>query len=32
LVKLGTLQRSLGRESLATEAYERAVAVDPSSW
>src|SRR5690606_9541746 len=32
LVKLGTLQRSLGRETLATEAYERAVAVDPSSW
>ncbi len=32
LVKLGALQRSLGRETLATEAYERAVAVDPGSW
>jgi len=32
LVKLGTLQRSLGRESDAAASYERAAAVDPRSW
>jgi tetratricopeptide (TPR) repeat protein len=32
LVKLGTLQRSLGRDAQGTEAFERAVAIDPTSW
>lgn len=32
LVKLGSLQRSLGREADATASYERAVQVDPRSW
>ena len=32
LVKLGTLQRSLGRESDAAASYERAASVDPRSW
>lgn len=32
LVKLGTLQRSLGREAQATESFERAAAADPASW
>ncbi len=32
LVKLGTLQRSLGRDSQGTESFERAVALDSSSW
>lgn len=32
LVKLGSLQRSLGRDALATEAFEQAVAIDPESW
>ncbi len=32
LVKLGSLQRSLGRDALATEAFEQAVAVAPDSW
>ncbi len=32
LVKLGSLQRSLGREADAAASYERAVAVDPNSW
>ncbi|HLU83534.1 MAG TPA: tetratricopeptide repeat protein [Trueperaceae bacterium] len=32
LVKLGTLQRSLGRESDAAASYESAAQVDPRSW
>ena len=32
LVKLGTLQRSLGRDSQGTASFEQAVAIDPSSW
>ncbi|HZJ10898.1 MAG TPA: tetratricopeptide repeat protein [Trueperaceae bacterium] len=32
LVKLGSLQRSLGREADAAASYERAVEVDPRSW
>lgn len=32
LVKLGTLQRSLGRESDAAASYENAARVDPRSW
>ena len=32
LVKLGTLQRSLGRDAQGTESFERAVAIDSSSW
>ncbi len=32
LVKLGTLQRSLGRDAQGLESFERAVALDSSSW
>lgn len=31
-VKLGTLQKSLGRDAQSTESFERAVTLDPSSW
>ncbi len=32
LVKLGTLQRGLGRDTQARDSFERAVLIDPSSW
>lgn len=32
LVKLGTLQNGLGRDSQARDSFERAVLIDPSSW
>lgn len=32
LIKLGTLQRSLGREADAAESYRRAAEADPASW
>ncbi|HRQ10715.1 MAG TPA: tetratricopeptide repeat protein [Trueperaceae bacterium] len=32
LVKLGTLQRGLGRDTQARDSFERAVLIDPASW
>ncbi len=32
LVKLGTLQSGLGRDTQARDSFERAVLIDPSSW